>query len=69
MISIHPQFLNDSEGKSTLVVLPRFEFEAILEELEDQDDVRSYDEAKKEDNGERISLSDYIKIRKGRNGF
>ena len=68
MINIHPQYLKDTDGNKTLVVLSLSEFDAILEELEDQDDVRLYDEAKKEDDGQRISLSDYLKIRKERNG-
>ena len=68
MINIHPQYLKDTDGNKTLVVLSLSEFDAILEELEDQDDVRLYDEAKKEDDGQQISLSDYMKIRKERNG-
>ena len=68
MINIHPQYLKDTDRNKTLVVLSLSEFDAILEELEDQDDVRLYDEAKKEDDGQRISLSDNLKIRKERNG-
>jgi hypothetical protein len=68
MISIHPQYLKDTDGNKTLVVLPLSEFNAILEELEDQEDVHLYDEAKKEDDGQRTSLSNYLKMRKERNG-
>lgn len=37
-----------------------------MEELENVEDVRLYDEAKKEDTGERILLSDYLQNRKNR---
>jgi hypothetical protein len=43
------------------------DFKAIMEELEDIEDVNLYDEAKKEDNGERILFSDYLKNRKSKN--
>ena len=39
-----------------------------LEELEDIDDIRLYKEAKKNDDGYRINLNDYIKQRKAKNG-
>ena len=68
MISLHPQYIKDASGKNSLVVLPAEEFEKLLEELEDDDDVRMYDIAKKEDTGERILFSDYLKMRKERNG-
>ena len=37
------------------------DFESIVEELEDLYDTQLYDEAKKNDNGERITLSEYLK--------
>lgn len=43
------------------------EFQAIIEELEELEDIALYDEAKKEDNGERILFSDYLKERKAKN--
>jgi len=51
-----------------LVVLPAKEFELIIEELEDLEDIRLYDEAKQTDTGERILLSEYVKNRKENNG-
>ncbi|MEO7312524.1 MAG: hypothetical protein ABIX01_19215 [Chitinophagaceae bacterium] len=68
MLSIHPQYIKDANGHNSLVVLPVKDFEAIIEELEDLHDVVLYDEAKKNDDGERISLSDYLKIRNQDNG-
>ena len=63
MTDLHPQFIKDTAGKN-LVVLPQEEFEQLLEELEDLQDVRLYDEASKTDTGERILFSDYLKTRK-----
>lgn len=63
MISIHPQYIKDTAGKN-LVILPQKEFDMLIEELED---VKLYDEAKKEDTGERILFSDYLKTRKNKN--
>jgi len=62
--SINPHFITDTSGNKISVVLSMDEYKAIMDELEDIDDVRSYDEAKNEDDGERILLSDYIKTRK-----
>ena len=63
MTVLHPQFIKDSAGKN-MVVLPQEEFEQLLEDLEDLEDVRLFDEASKIDTGERILFSDYLKSRK-----
>lgn len=68
MIALHPQFINDNDGKKTMVILPVKEFEDIIEALDDLEDVKLYDQAKKEDNGARILFSDYLKNRKQKNG-
>jgi PHD/YefM family antitoxin component YafN of YafNO toxin-antitoxin module len=67
MLAIHPQYINDTNGNKSLVILPLKEFDAMMEELEDMEDVRLYDEAKREDTGERILFSDYLKNRKSKN--
>lgn len=46
MLPVHPQYLKDSDGNNSFVVLTFDEFEAIVEKLEDLEDVRLYDEAK-----------------------
>ena len=46
MTTIHPQFITDAEGKRLSVVLGIQEFENMLEELEELEDIRSYDDAK-----------------------
>ena len=66
MTVLHPQFITDTAGKK-LVVLPLIEYDSMIEELEELEDIRLYDKAKKEDTGERISFSDYLKNRKAKN--
>lgn len=61
MFTLHPQYIKDTAGKN-LVVLPQNEFESLLKELEELDDVRAYDEAKKKDTGERIAMEDAFKM-------
>ena len=67
MISLHPQYIKDANGDKSLVILPLKEFDSILEELEELEDIKLYDEAKKGDTGERILFSDYLKNRKNKN--
>lgn len=67
MIAIHPQYITDNTGKKISVILPMTEFDSIMEELEELEDVRLYDEAKKEDDGTRILFSDYVKNRNTKN--
>lgn len=47
-----------------MVILSKKEYDAIIDELEETEDVRLYDEAKKSDDGKRILFSDYLKARK-----
>ena len=57
------QFITDDTGKKLGVVLPIKEYNRMLEELEDLEDVKLYDKAKREDDGERITLQEaFIKI-------
>jgi PHD/YefM family antitoxin component YafN of YafNO toxin-antitoxin module len=47
MLTLHPQYIKDAEGNNSLVVLTAEEFDRLMEELEDAEDVRLFDEAKK----------------------
>lgn len=47
MITVKPQYITDNTGKKISVVLPMKDFEALMEELEDLEDIKLYDEAKK----------------------
>ncbi len=61
MLTVHPQYIKDAEGNTSLVVLPVIEFEKLMEELEDLEDVKFYDEAKKNDTGERVDMLEVFK--------
>ena len=67
MIAVHPQYIKDANGKKSLVILPVKEFDTIIEELEELEDIKLYDQAKKEDTGARMLFSDYLKNRKQKN--
>ena len=59
-IKLHPEFIKDPAGND-LVVLPKHEFDMLIEELDNMYDIMLYDEAKKNDTGERISMEDAFK--------
>ena len=60
------QFLTDEKGNRTAVLLAIKKYNKLIEKLEDLEDVRLYDEAKREDDGYRISFEDYMKTRKSK---
>ena len=46
MITVHEQFVVDADGHKRSVVLPIEEWEKVVSELEELEDIRAYDEAK-----------------------
>lgn len=68
MIEVNPQYIKNAQGENELVVLTKKEFDNLLDELEELEDIRLYDEAKKEDDNERIPFSEYLENRKKKNG-
>lgn len=61
MTNLHIQYIKDTAGQN-LVILPQDEFESLLSELEELQDIKSYDEAKKNDNKERIPMNDVFQM-------
>ncbi|GAB5464891.1 MAG: hypothetical protein Kapaf2KO_03270 [Candidatus Kapaibacteriales bacterium] len=57
MTKINPQYITDNSGQK-LIVLKENEYLLLLEELDMLEDIRLYDEAKKEDDGTRISYQE-----------
>lgn len=47
MLTVNPQYITDKKGKKISVVLPIKDFKAIMEELEELEDIKLYDKAKK----------------------
>ena len=56
------QFLTKKKGNKTGVLLSMKQYNKLIEKLEDLEDVRLYDEAKRQDDGYRISIDDAFKI-------
>ncbi len=48
MIALHEDYVVDEQGNRKAVVVPMGEWQQILEALEELDDVRAYDEAKRD---------------------
>lgn len=46
MVAIHPEFVVDEKNKKKAVLLPFAEWQHIMEELEELEDIRAFDEAK-----------------------
>jgi PHD/YefM family antitoxin component YafN of YafNO toxin-antitoxin module len=46
MPTFHPQYVVDENQRPQAVILPVAEWERIVEELDELDDIRAYDEAK-----------------------
>ena len=47
MDTLNPQYITDKTGKKISVILPIKDFLTIMEELEELEDIKLYDEAKK----------------------
>lgn len=47
MLIVQPQYITDKTGKKISVVLSMEDFKAIMEELEDLEDIKLYDDARK----------------------
>ncbi len=61
------QFVTDDHGEKLAVILPIKKYYQMLEDLEEMEDIRLYDEVKARQE-EAIPLGEYLKKRKQRNG-
>jgi PHD/YefM family antitoxin component YafN of YafNO toxin-antitoxin module len=66
MLTVNPQYIKDANGNKSLVILTAKEFETIMEKLEELEDIKLYDDVKKEDSNDRILFSEYLKNRKAK---
>jgi hypothetical protein len=48
MAALHPQFIVNQTGEKVSVILPIAEYQKLLEEADDQSDIKQYLAAKKE---------------------
>jgi len=66
MIDLHPEYIIDERQQKKAVVLPYPEWEKVLEEMEELEDIRAYDAAKA-DNDEILPFDQAVEeIRKGK---
>ncbi len=62
MLRVNPQFITDTTGNRISVILPMGEFETIMEELEELEDIRLYDKSKAEDEEPAVPIDEAFKI-------
>ena len=60
MVPLHPQYVDDEQHGGRSVLLPLAEWEQVLEDLEELDDIRSYDAAMAEP-GESLPLEQAVR--------
>jgi len=66
MIPLHEEYVIDEKGKKKSVVLPYHEWENIIEELEELEDIRCYDRVKKQPSNPVPFNKAVQEIRKGK---
>ena len=62
MSTLRQQFITDDHGKKIAVLMPIKDYEKILDELDELEDISLYDEAKKNDTGERIPMEEAFRM-------
>lgn len=57
-MTLHPKYITDEKGNKVSVVLSIHEYNQLLTELDELEDVKLFDTAKKSDSGERFSMEE-----------
>ncbi len=65
MIELHEQYITDEKGIKKAVVIPVSEWQKIVDELEELEDIRAYDEAKAKPSDPILFEDAVNEIRKG----
>lgn len=60
-MTVNPQYITDRKGKKISAVIPIKEFKTIMEELEELEDIKQYDEIKKR-NEPSIAIDEAFKM-------
>nr|NQU92116.1 hypothetical protein [Bacteroidota bacterium] len=66
-MAFHEQILKDNNGNELGVFLPISDYEKMLQQIEELEDIKDFDEARAK-NEETILLKEAIKLRKRKNG-
>ena len=61
-MKINPQYITDQNGNKLYVIISIEEFEYLIEQLEELEDIRLYDESKNDDSEESISMEEAFQI-------
>lgn len=64
-MTLHPQYITDEHGKKVSVVLPMSEFEHLIDELDELEDIKLYDQVKKS-NEPMMPFDDYVQQRRAK---
>ena len=62
MLVLHPEFIIDDKAQKKAVIVPLSEWNAILDDIEELNDIRAYDMAKADINDEIISFEQAAKV-------
>lgn len=57
-MTLHPKYITDENGKKVSVILSINEYNQLITELEELEDLKLFDAAKESDSGERFSMED-----------
>ncbi len=60
MIALHPEYIIDQKERKKSVIIPFDEWEKLMYDIEELEDIRSYDIAKS-DNDKTISFEEAVK--------
>jgi hypothetical protein len=66
MLSLHPEFVVDEGLNRKAVLLPYDEWQKIVEEMEELDDIRAYDEGKAQPSDSVLFDTAVKEIREGK---
>ena len=62
------QFLTDEKGNKISIVIPLEEYKRMLEDLQELEDIRLFDEVKAK-NEDSVPFEEYLKLRQGKKKY
>ncbi len=66
MGALRQQYIEDNQGHKIAIILPIGEYNKMIEQVEELEDIRLYDEVKAK-NEKSIPFDEYLKNRKAKN--
>ncbi|MDB5150014.1 MAG: Phd YefM [Mucilaginibacter sp.] len=62
MITVNHQYITDNTGKKLFVVIPIADYEKLMTELDELEDIRLYDEAKATNESSSITAEEVFRM-------